>query len=68
VNKPYRRKRNSRRAESRAGDHGQATVCHPPNRLQIPVGSQSVMVLYGLESGADFEPLIAMLNKRLGRG
>jgi hypothetical protein len=36
------------------------------NRLQIHIGSQSVMVLFGPESAADFEPLIAMLNQRLG--
>jgi hypothetical protein len=36
------------------------------NRLQIHIGSQNLMVLYGPESGADFEQLIALLKKRLG--
>src|SRR5262245_9265988 len=38
------------------------------NRLQIRIGAHNLMVLYAPENGADFDPLIALLRKRLGQG
>jgi hypothetical protein len=37
------------------------------NRLQMRIGTQSVMILFGPESAADFVPLIDMLKRRLAR-
>jgi hypothetical protein len=35
------------------------------NRLQVHLGTRSVMILYGPEAAAEFSPIVALLKQRL---